>query len=62
MRHPSYHPNMVAEHGCDTSWRALQEQTSEKICEQIVDVRVPQVVEQVLEVPNILKPQPNLAG
>ena len=28
----------------------LQKQTSEKICEQIVDVHVPQVVGQVLEV------------
>ena len=31
-------------------WRAPQEQTSERICEQIADVHVPQVVEQVLEV------------
>ena len=33
--------------------RAPQEQTCEKICEQIVDVHVPQVVEQVLKVPKI---------
>ena len=31
---------MVAEPGCDRQWRAPQEQTSEKICEQIVDVHV----------------------
>ena len=42
---------MAAEHGCDTRWRAPQEPISEKICEQIVDVHVPQVVEQVLKVP-----------
>ena len=42
---------MVAEHGCDRPWQAPQEETSEKICEQIVEVHVPQVVGQVLEVP-----------
>ena len=44
---------MVAEHGCDTPWRAPQERISEKICEQIVAVHVPQVFVQVLEVPKI---------
>ena len=37
---------MVAERGV---W-PLQEQTPEKICEQIADVHVPQVVEQILDV------------
>ena len=31
---------MVAEHGCDMPWRAPQEQVSERICEQIVDVQM----------------------
>ena len=38
---------MVAERGTPLP----QKQTSEKICEQIVDVHVPQIVGQVLEVP-----------
>ena len=45
--------NMVAEHGCDTPWRAPRERISEKICEQVVDVQLPQVVEQVLGGPKI---------
>ena len=36
----------------------LQERILEKICEQIADVHVRQVVEQVLEVPKNLKPRP----
>ena len=40
---------MVAEHGV---W-PHQEQTPEKICEQIADVHVPQVVEQMIEVPKM---------
>ena len=44
--------NMVAEHGCprDRGVWPLQEQILEKICEQIADVNVPQVVEQIIEV------------
>ena len=44
---------MVAEHGCDTPWRALQEQIPERTCEQVVDVRVPQVFEQIIDVPKM---------
>ena len=44
---------MVAEPGCDRLWRAPQEQTFEKICEQIVDVHGPQVVERTIGVPKI---------
>ena len=40
---------MVAEHGCDSPWRAPQEQISERICEQIMDVCGPQVVSKLLE-------------
>ena len=43
---------MVAEHGCPRNrgvWPP-QEQILEKICEQIADVYVPQVVEQIIEV------------
>ena len=41
---------MVAEH-----WFRLVvgERISERICEQIADVRVPQVVEQIIEVPKM---------
>ena len=43
---------MVAEHGCprDRGVWPPQEQILEKICEQIADVHVPQVVEQIIEV------------
>ena len=40
---------MVAEHGVPPP----QEQIPEKTCEQVVDVRMPQVIGQVLEVPKI---------
>ena len=40
---------MVAERGV---WPP-QEQIPEKICEQITDVHVPQVVEQIIEVPKM---------
>ena len=40
---------MVAEHSV---WPP-QEQIPEKICEQIADVHVPQVVEQIIEVPKM---------
>ena len=40
---------MVAERGV----LLCQERIPEKICEQIVDVHVPQVVEQVLDVPKM---------
>ena len=46
---------MVAEH-------RSSEQISERICEQIADVRVPQVVEQVLEAPKISSQDRNLQG
>ena len=46
---------MVAEHGCprDRGVWPPQEQTPEKICEQIADVHMPQVVEQTIEVPKM---------
>ena len=46
---------MVAEHGCprDRGVWPPQEQIPEKICEQIADVHVPQVVEQTIEVPKM---------
>ena len=46
---------MVAEHGCprDRGVWPPQEQTPEKICEQIADVHMPQVVEQTVEVPKM---------
>ena len=53
---------MVAEHGCDTPWRVPQERISEKICEQIVAVHVPQVFVQVLEVPKISSQDRSLQG
>ena len=34
-------------------WRVLQEQISERMCEQIMDVCGPQVVEQTIGVPKI---------
>ena len=40
---------MAAEPGCDIPWRAPQEQVSERICEQIVDV---QMVEQLVKLLN----------
>ena len=36
-RHPSYHPNMVAERRCDTPWLRSRERISERIDEQVVD-------------------------
>ena len=48
--------NMVAE-PCCSSW-----QISERICEQIADVHVPQVVGQVLEAPKISSQDRNLQG
>ena len=53
---------MVAEHGCDMPWRAPQEQVSWKICEQIVDVQVPQDVEQAIAVLKISSSDRNLLG
>ena len=53
---------MVAEHGCDMPWCALQEQISERICEQIVDVQVPQDVEQAIEVLKISSQDRDLHG
>ena len=53
---------MVAEHGCDMPWRAHQEQVSWKICEQIVDVQVPQDVEQAIAVLKISSSDHNLLG
>ena len=47
--------NMVAE-------RCSSKQISERICEQIADVHVPQVVEQVLEAPKISSQDRNLQG
>ena len=46
---------MVAEHGCprDRGVWPPQEQIPEKICEQIADVHMPQVVEQTIEVPKM---------
>ena len=46
---------MVAEHGCprDRGVWPPQEQIPEKICEQIAEVHVPQVVEQTIEVPKM---------
>ena len=46
---------MVAEHGYprDRGVWPPQEQIPEKICEQIADVHVPQVVEQIIEVPKM---------
>ena len=43
-------------------WRAPQEQVSGRICEQFVDVQVPQVVEQVFEAPKISSQDRNLLG
>ena len=48
-----YPSDMVAEPGCDMPWRAPQEQISERICDQIMDVCGPQVVEQTIGVPKI---------
>ena len=48
--------NMVAEPCCSS------EQISERICEQIADVHVPQVVGQVLEAPKISSKDRNLQG
>ena len=50
---------MVAEHGIPPP---PQERIPEKICEQIADVHVPQVVEQVLEVPKNPSQDRNLQG
>ena len=46
---------MVAEHFCprDRGVWPPQEQIPEKICEQIADVHVPQVIEQTIEVPKM---------
>ena len=60
--HSRNHFNMVAEHGCDMPWRAPQEQISERICEQIVDVQVPQDVEQAIEVLKISSQDRDLHG
>ena len=38
------------------------EQVSERICEEIAEVHVPQVVEQVFEAPKISSPDRNLQG
>ena len=43
-------------------WRAPQEQISERICEQIVDVQVPQDVEQAIEVLKISSQDRDLHG
>ena len=53
---------MVAEHGCprDRGVWPLQEQIPEKICEQIVDVHVPQVVEQTIEAPKMAEQIPDV--
>ena len=50
--------NMVAEHGLPP----LQERIPEWTCEQVVDVRMPQVVGQVLEVPKISSQDRDLHG
>ena len=39
-----------------------RERILERTCEPVVDVRVRQIVEQVLEVPQELKPRPKLTG
>ena len=49
---------MVAEHGLPQP----QEQIPERTCEQVVDVRMPQVVGQVLEVPKNSSQDRNLQG
>ena len=49
---------MVAELGLPPP----QEQIPERTCEQVVDVRVPQVVGQVLEVPKISSQDRDLHG
>ena len=49
---------MVAEHG----FPLPQEQILERTCEQVVDVRMPQVVGQVLEVPKISSQDRDLHG
>ena len=49
---------MVAEHGIPPP----QERIPERTCEQVVDVRVPQVVEQVLDVPKNSSQDRNLQG
>ena len=50
--------HMVAEDGIPPPKEGIPERT----CEQVVDVRVPQVVEQVLEVPKISSQDRNLQG
>ena len=45
--------NMVAEHGCDTPWRAPQDsdfdRIQERTVERIADIPVPQVVEELVQ-------------